>query len=90
VEDMARTTDYEAAMSNHYAMTFDGPRNGSFADLTMPVLVMHGDADPLLPLPHGEAVRDAVPGARLVVLAGMGHGLSAPYWKTFVDEVTGR
>lgn len=90
VADIARTTDYESAMTNHYAMTFDAPRNGSFPDLTMPVLVMHGDADPLFPLPHGEAVRDAVPGARLVVLDGMGHGLSAPYWKTFVDEVAGR
>ncbi|MFI5695262.1 alpha/beta fold hydrolase [Kribbella sp. NPDC051586] len=90
VQDMARTRNYEAAMTNHYAMTFDAPRNGSFADLTMPVLVMHGDADPLLPLPHGEAVRDAVPGARLVVLEGMGHGLSAPYWKAFVDEVVAR
>ncbi|MFD3401987.1 alpha/beta fold hydrolase [Kribbella sp. NPDC058693] len=85
--DMARARNYEASLTNHFAMTFDGPRNGGFGDLTMPVLVMHGDADPLLPLPHGEAVRDAVPGARLVVLEGMGHGLSAPYWKTFVDEV---
>ena len=90
VADLARTTNYESAMTNHFAMTFDGPRNGGFGDLTMPVLVMHGDADPLLPLPHGEAVRDAVPGARLVVLAGMGHGLSEPYSKTFVDEVTAR
>ncbi|MFC6157374.1 alpha/beta fold hydrolase [Kribbella jiaozuonensis] len=85
--DMARARNYEASLTNHFAMTFDGPRNGGFGDLTMPVLVMHGDADPLLPLPHGEAVRDAVPGARLVVLDGMGHGLSAPYWKSFVDEV---
>lgn len=89
-EDMARARNYEASLTNHYAMTFDAPRNGGFADLKLPVLVLHGDADPLLPLPHGEAIRDAVPGARLVVLPGMGHGLSAPYWKTFVDEVIGR
>ncbi|WP_328999619.1 alpha/beta fold hydrolase [Kribbella sp. NBC_00709] len=86
-QDMARAKDYEASLTNHFAMTFDSPRNGGFADLAIPVVVMHGDADPLLPLPHGEAVRDAVPGARLVVLAGMGHGLSAPYWKPFVDEL---
>lgn len=86
-QDMARAKNYEASLTNHFAMTFDGPRNGGFGDLTMPVLVMHGDADPLLPLPHGEAVRDAVPGARLVVMHGMGHGLSAPYWNSFVDEV---
>jgi pimeloyl-ACP methyl ester carboxylesterase len=88
--DMARAKNYEGSLTNHFAMTFDGPRNGGFGDLTMPVLVLHGDADPLLPLPHGEAVRAAVPGARLVVMAGMGHGLSAPYWTTFVDEVAAR
>ncbi|MFD7155055.1 alpha/beta fold hydrolase [Kribbella sp. NPDC059898] len=86
-EDVARARNYRASMTNHFAMRFDGPVGGGFGDLTMPVLVLHGDADPLLPLPHGEAIRDAVPGARLVVLHGMGHGLSAPYWKTFVDEV---
>ncbi|NIK59753.1 alpha/beta fold hydrolase [Kribbella shirazensis] len=85
--DQARARDYEASLTNHYAMTFDGPRNGGFGDLTQPVLVVHGDQDPLLPLPHGEAIRDAVPGARLVVLAGMGHGLSAPYWSEFVDAL---
>ncbi len=84
---MARARNYEASWTNHFAMTFDAPKNGGFGDLAMPVLVLHGDADPLLPLPHGEAIRDAVPGARLAVLAGMGHGLSAPYWKTFVDEL---
>lgn len=86
-EDMARARNYEGSWTNHFAMTFDAPKNGGFGDLAMPVLVLHGDADPLLPLPHGESIRDAVPGARLAVLAGMGHGLSAPYWKTFGDEL---
>jgi pimeloyl-ACP methyl ester carboxylesterase len=71
-------------------MTFDGPRGGGFGDLKVPVLVLHGDADPLLPLPHGEAIRDAVPGARLVVMQGMGHGLSEAYWDSFVDELVKR
>ncbi|HEY4569167.1 MAG TPA: alpha/beta hydrolase [Kribbella sp.] len=86
-QDMPRTRQYEAALTNHYAMTFDGPDGGGFAHLKVPVLVMHGDADPLLPLPHGEAIRDAVPGARLVVLPGMGHGLSQPYWDPFIDAL---
>jgi pimeloyl-ACP methyl ester carboxylesterase len=85
--DLARARNYESSLTNHYAMEFDGPANGGFADLTMPVLVVHGDADPVFPLPHGEAIRDAVPGARLVVLHGAGHGLSAPYWDVFVDAL---
>lgn len=85
--DQARARDYEASLTNHYTMTFDAPRNGGFGDLKQPVLVVHGDQDPLLPLPHGEAIRDAVPGARLLVPAGMGHGLSAPYRSAFVDAL---
>ncbi|MEU4194247.1 alpha/beta hydrolase [Kribbella sp. NPDC026611] len=85
--DMARARNYEGALTNHFAMEFDGPKGGDFGDLKVPVLVLHGSADPLLPLPHGEAVRNAVPGSRLVVLDGMGHGLSEPYWATFVDEL---
>ncbi|HET6741154.1 MAG TPA: alpha/beta hydrolase [Kribbella sp.] len=89
-EDLGRARNYEASLTNRYAMTFDRPRHGGFGDLTVPVVVMHGDADPLLPLPHGEALRDAGPGARLVVLRGMGHGLSEPYWASFVDELSAK
>ncbi len=85
--DLARTTNYEAAMTNHYAMTFDSPRGGGFGELTMPVLVVHGDKDPYFSVAHGEAIRDAVPGARLVVLAGAGHGIPEPLWDEFVDAL---
>ena len=40
----------------------------------VPTLVLHGDADEVVPLSHGEHHRDAIPGARLEVLEGAGHG----------------
>jgi pimeloyl-ACP methyl ester carboxylesterase len=83
--DMARARSYEASFTNHFAMEFNGPVGGGFGDLSMPVLVVHGSADPVLPLPHGEAVRDAVPGARLVVLDGAGHGVPAELWDEFAE-----
>ncbi|TCO20494.1 pimeloyl-ACP methyl ester carboxylesterase [Kribbella steppae] len=85
--DIARARDFEASLTNHYAMDFDGPVHGGFGDLSMPVLVIHGELDPLLPLEHGEAVRDAVPGASLVVLKGAGHGVPEALWDEFVDAV---
>ncbi|MFI6677173.1 alpha/beta fold hydrolase [Kribbella sp. NPDC050470] len=85
--DVARARDYEASLTNPFAMDFDGPVHGGFGDLSMPVLVIHGELDPLLPLAHGEAVRDAVPGASLVMLKGAGHGVPEPLWEAFVDEV---
>ncbi|MCW2587110.1 MAG: Alpha/beta hydrolase [Frankiales bacterium] len=41
----------------------------------VPTVVLHGDADEVVPLQHGEAYAAAVPGARLEVLAGLGHAV---------------
>src|SRR5882757_5420683 len=62
--DVARTRTIASTLANHYAMTFDGPSRG-FGDITARTLVVHGDHDPLVPLPHGQALHDAVPGAKL-------------------------
>jgi pimeloyl-ACP methyl ester carboxylesterase len=45
--------------------------------LAMPTLVIHGAADPLVPLACGADVAACVPGARLEVIEGMGHDLPA-------------
>lgn len=46
----------------------------------LPVLVVHGDRDPICPVGAGRATAAAVPGARLVELPGAGHApfLSRP------------
>ena len=85
-QDVARTHNIASTLVNHYAMTFDGP-SGGFGDITAATLVVHGDHDPLLPLPHGQAVRDAVPGARLLILEGAGHDLPRPLWDVFVPAL---
>jgi pimeloyl-ACP methyl ester carboxylesterase len=82
--DVARARNIASTLTNHYAMTFDGPAGGGYGDIAAPTLVVHGDHDPLLPLAHGQAVRDAVPGARLQVLAGAGHDVPKPLWPVFV------
>ena len=85
--DVARTGNLASMLTNHYAIDFDGPCRGGFADIAVPTLVVHGDLDPLLPLAHGEALRDAIPGARLLVLHGAGHDLPRPLWDEFVGEL---
>ncbi|GAA1528236.1 alpha/beta fold hydrolase [Nocardioides humi] len=82
--DVARTRDLRAALGNHFAMDFDGPRNGEWSDLRVPTLVVQGELDPVFPSAHGRALRDAVPGSRLVVLPQSGHDMLAPTWDTFV------
>lgn len=85
--DVARARNYASTLANHFAVEHAGPRHGGFGDITAPTLVVHGDHDPLLPLPHGEALRDAIPGAELLVLQGAGHDLPAPVWDDFVSAL---
>lgn len=52
------------------------PRREFLAVLTLPALVIHGLDDLLVPPSAGKDVADHVPGARLELVAGMGHDLS--------------
>ncbi len=45
----------------------------TFAGIAVPTLVMHGEADHLIPLADGKAFAAAIPGAILVTYPGVGH-----------------
>jgi pimeloyl-ACP methyl ester carboxylesterase len=46
--------------------------------ITAPTLVIHGEADPLVPVAAGHELAAHIAGARLELIAGMGHDLPAP------------
>lgn len=56
-------------------------------ELRKPVLILHGDKDPILRLRAARATAQAIDGARLIILPGVGHDLPAPLWPTIADEV---
>lgn len=75
-----RTTDMKASQTNHSLLHDTGvpvPAD-ALARIEVPVLVIHGTEDPLFPLPHGEALAAAIPGARLLVVKGLGHQVPPP------------
>ena len=39
----------------------------------MPVLIIWGARDPMIPLHHGESAHEAIPGSRLEIFDGVGH-----------------
>ena len=53
----------------------------------MPTLVIHGDADILVPVENGRRVAAAVPGARLMEIEGMGHDLPRRVWSQVADAI---
>ena len=48
-------------------------RTTMLTSITVPTLIITGEADELMPLPTSQAMADAIPGARLVVLPNAGH-----------------
>ena len=44
-------------------------------ELRMPVLVVHGDHDTVVPFEYGRILADAIPQARFVAFPGVGHGM---------------
>jgi pimeloyl-ACP methyl ester carboxylesterase len=57
------------------AVTACGDRTPQLQTVVAPTLVIHGAADPMIPLACGVDTARAIPGARLEVIEGMGHDL---------------
>jgi len=71
------------------AILASGDRTESLASVTAPTLVIHGANDPLVPLAHGRATARAIPGAKLLVIEGLGHGIAYPtLWDEIIDAIT--
>jgi pimeloyl-ACP methyl ester carboxylesterase len=59
------------------AIAASGDRSALLATIRVPTLVIHGAADPLVPLACGQDTARLVPDSRLEVIEGMGHDLPA-------------
>lgn len=55
--------------------------------LDVPTQVIHGEADPLIDVSGGRATAEAVPGARLLLIPGMGHDLPEELWDTYIEAI---
>lgn len=55
--------------------------------LRVPALVVHGDADILVPVENGRRVAAAIPGARVLEIPGMGHDVPKRVWAQVVDAI---
>ncbi|MFW9929190.1 MAG: alpha/beta fold hydrolase [Candidatus Thorarchaeota archaeon] len=55
------------------AILASGSRNKELNKLSLPTLVIHGDADPLIPVEAGKDTANSIPGSELLIIEGMGH-----------------
>jgi len=70
------------------AIMASGNRRPALASVEAPTLIIHGDADPLVPLEAGRDTAQAIPGAELLVIEGMGHELPPQVWPRIIEAVS--
>jgi pimeloyl-ACP methyl ester carboxylesterase len=69
-----RSEDMSVSETNHWLVGRDNaPLRDRLKEIAAPTLVLHGTDDPLYPAEHGRVLAREIPGARLVLLDGMGH-----------------
>jgi pimeloyl-ACP methyl ester carboxylesterase len=69
------------------AVRAGGDRTEALRQVAVPTVVIHGTEDPMCHPSGGRATAHAVPGARLVLVAGMGHDLPRGAWPQLVGAI---
>src|SRR3954467_10866357 len=83
-----RGHDPRGSQRQLWAIIADRDRSPQLAPLRMPATVIHGADDKLVRPSGGRATAKAIPGAKLVEIPGMGHGLPRGAWPRIIDAIT--
>jgi pimeloyl-ACP methyl ester carboxylesterase len=62
-------------------------RRADLARVRVPALVIHGDADPLVPYENAKRTAEAIPGARLLTMDEVGHDIPPEYFGQVADAI---
>ncbi len=70
------------------AILATGSRKEDLKSVTVPTLVIHGDADPLVPLACGIDTANIIPGAQLLIIKGLGHTLVPQVYPQVIGAIS--
>jgi pimeloyl-ACP methyl ester carboxylesterase len=84
--DVERARDIAASENHGMIAEGDGPSE-PVSSIAVPTLVIHGTADPMFPLAHGQALAEEIPRARLLTLEGAGHGVDRADWEPIARAI---
>ena len=78
----------EGTVRQFSALNASGSRREDLGRVRVPVLVIHGDGDPLVPFANGAKIAAAAPeGTELYVMAGVGHEMPPREWAGIADRI---
>jgi len=84
--DVERARDFPA-VQNHDVLPEGESSNKPLSSIGVPTLIIHGTADPMFPIEHGQALAQEIPDARLLPLEGAGHGVERADWEIIVRAI---
>ena len=70
------------------AIRATGNIKSALSSISVPTLVIHGSEDPLVPIDGGKDTAEAIPGAELLIIDGMGHSIPIEVWPQVADAIT--
>jgi pimeloyl-ACP methyl ester carboxylesterase len=87
VAEHARAFNPAGVGRQRQAIGADGDRTEELRKLNVPTVVLHGAEDPLIQPVGGIETANAIPGAELRIIPGMGHDLPPGLYDIFVDAI---
>ncbi|MDA0159645.1 alpha/beta fold hydrolase [Solirubrobacter ginsenosidimutans] len=89
IAELSYDRGHDAAGSQRQlaAIIADRDRSAELRKLAVPATVIHGAEDKLVRPSGGRATAKAIPGARLVMIDGMGHGLPRGAWPKLIGAI---
>jgi pimeloyl-ACP methyl ester carboxylesterase len=69
------------------AILASGSRKERLRAVKAPTLVIHGTVDPLVRPEGGKDTAASIPGAKLLMIEGMGHAIPIPMWPEIIDAI---
>lgn len=82
-----RTKNFEAPFNHWPAMASYPNRISELKNVKIPTLVIHGDCDSVLPIEHGIATFNAIPGSTLIIIPGMGHAMCDFFSEQIANQI---
>lgn len=87
IRTFERGLNPDGMMRQMRAILASGSRKERLKAVKAPTLVIHGDVDPLVKIEGGKDTAASIPGAKLVIIKGMGHALPVPLWPQIIDAI---
>jgi pimeloyl-ACP methyl ester carboxylesterase len=78
----------QGAVRQNIALIANGDRRPLLSTIAVPTLVIHGADDPLIPVEGGKDTVRVIPGAKLLIMNGMGHDMPKGVWGEIADAIS--